>query len=174
MNKSEIQEQITEKHKQFIHLINSLSESEFLFAPELKWTGGQQLEHIILSITPLIKILRLPPFFLKIVFGKANRKSKNYEELVFKYRLKLEQGGKAPAGFIPRKVLYTEKEIAVSNLQLVLKKLSSQVSKFSEEQLDLLVIPHPLLGKLTLREMFYFTIYHVQHHHESIIRNLKS
>lgn len=24
--------------------------------------------------------------------------------------------------------------------------------------------PHPLLGKLTLREMMFFTIYHVQHH----------
>jgi hypothetical protein len=34
-------------------------------------------------------------------------------------------------------------------------------------------LPHPLLGKLTLREMIYFTIYHVQHHHKLVQNQLK-
>jgi hypothetical protein len=29
-------------------------------------------------------------------------------------------------------------------------------------------LPHPLLGKLTLREMLYFTAYHADHHRHSI------
>ena len=38
------------------------------------------------------------------------------------------------------------------------------VHKWSEDDLDLYVIPHPLMGKLTFREILYFTIYHVKHH----------
>ena len=38
------------------------------------------------------------------------------------------------------------------------------LEKYSESDLDLIILPHPLLGKITLREMMYFTIYHVQHH----------
>jgi hypothetical protein len=40
--------------------------------------------------------------------------------------------------------------------------------------LDLLILPHPLLGKLTLREMLYFTLYHVEHHEKQVLENLKS
>ena len=43
-----------------------------------------------------------------------------------------------------------------------------------EKDLDFYVLPHPLIGKLTLREMLFFCIYHVQHHHkitQEIIRN---
>ena len=42
------------------------------------------------------------------------------------------------------------------------------VSKWSEGDLDLYVIPHPLIGGLTFREILYFTIYHVQHHKKQI------
>ena len=41
--------------------------------------------------------------------------------------------------------------------------------KWSDAKLDKYIAPHPLLGKITLRELAYFTIYHIQHH-LSIIR----
>jgi len=46
--------------------------------------------------------------------------------------------------------------------------LARRIDRFSETQLDQLILPHPLLGKLTLREMLYFTIYHVQHHQKQL------
>jgi len=36
--------------------------------------------------------------------------------------------------------------------------------KSTDTQLDQYIAPHPLLGKITLRELGYFTIYHTQHH----------
>ena len=33
-----------------------------------------------------------------------------------------------------------------------------------EKQLDHFLLPHPLLGKITLREMLFFSAYHIQHH----------
>jgi hypothetical protein len=37
-----------------------------------------------------------------------------------------------------------------------------------EAKLDNFIAPHPLLGKITLRELCYFTIYHTQHHLHNI------
>ena len=33
-----------------------------------------------------------------------------------------------------------------------------------KKQLDHYLLPHPLLGKITLREMLFFSAYHIQHH----------
>jgi hypothetical protein len=41
-------------------------------------------------------------------------------------------------------------------------------SKWKDPQLDKYIAPHPLLGKITLRELGYFTIHHMYHHLESI------
>ena len=60
----------------------------------------------------------------------------------------------------------------ISKLKKKVGQLTAQVARFSEEELDQLILPHPLLGKLTLREMLYFTIYHVKHHEKTIQRNL--
>ena len=40
--------------------------------------------------------------------------------------------------------------------------------KLSEKDLDKYILPHPLLGRMPLREMLFFTIYHTQHHTNSI------
>ena len=49
-----------------------------------------------------------------------------------------------------------------------------RADSFSEKQLDTFILPHPLLGKLTLREMLYFTIYHAEHHKKQTLKNLEN
>ena len=51
----------------------------------------------------------------------------------------------------------------------IISSICKNLDKFSEEDLDKFILPHPLLGKLTMREMMYFTIYHAQHH-ENIVK----
>ena len=41
------------------------------------------------------------------------------------------------------------------------------------DDLDKYVLPHPLLGKVTLREMLYFTIHHNEHHLELLKAGLR-
>ncbi|MBK7609450.1 MAG: hypothetical protein IPI18_20745 [Saprospiraceae bacterium] len=43
---------------------------------------------------------------------------------------------------------------------------------FSEAEIDRYLIPHPLVGKITMREMFYFTVFHAGHHQNNLIRDL--
>jgi len=44
------------------------------------------------------------------------------------------------------------------------QELVSVAEKWNEDELDQYQLPHPILGKLTIREMLYFTIYHNLRH----------
>ncbi len=174
MQVTELKKQLIQTHTEFTNTIVALNESDFLHsAAGNKWNAGQQLQHIVMSVSPLIWALRLPKFVLKMWFGKANRKSRSYDELVSRYKQKLADGGRAPARFSPKNIAFSQKVIVQNKLLKLVEKLCSMQSKFSDEELDLFILPHPLLGKLTVREMFYFTLYHVQHHHQQCITNLK-
>lgn len=174
MNKIDIQQQLTERHRAFTADILSLSPSDFLFAPPDKWTAGQQLEHIYRSVAPVKWAFILPKMLLRLLFGKANRPSSDYETLVSKYQRKLATGGKAPTAFVPKSVTVAQKDKWNRKLSRVIQSLNRNVERYSESELDLYILPHPLLGKLTLREMLYFTIYHVEHHHKAAWKTLES
>lgn len=174
MTREEIRTQLNERHRQFAGFVSGLSDADYLYAPEGKWTAAQQMEHIYLSVKPLGMLRLLPGFMLKRKFGTANRPSRSYDEVVARYRRKLEEGGIAPERFKPRPVTLAEKARIEKNMLRSVKKLDRALQRYSEAQLDLYILPHPLLGKLTLREMMYFTMYHVQHHEAITLRNLES
>lgn len=48
------------------------------------------------------------------------------------------------------------------------RTLVEALRKWNEKSLDKLRLPHPLLGKLTVREMTFFTLYHDRHHLRSV------
>jgi len=164
MNKDEIQKALSGSYKSFTDFISGLSEEEFMRAPQGKWIAGQHLDHLIRAVDPLAKGLLLPKFVVKLVFGKANRASKSYDDLVKKYKTKLEAGGKAGGRFIPSVIPYAERKKKAEKLLMKVKRLNKNINGYSEPQLDAFILPHPLLGKVTLREMMYFTIYHAEHH----------
>jgi hypothetical protein len=119
-------------------------------------------------------VLGLPKWLVKLVFKKANRPSKSYDKLIEKYLDRLGKGGRASGRFIPGRVEPVRKTVIGNRIEETVLRLSQSLQKYSEEELDELVLPHPLLGKLTLREMLYFTIYHVEHHHNTTMQNLAS
>jgi len=174
MNRQEIINALVENHKTFLDFMDSLNDEQFLSARNDKWAAGQQLDHIYRSVKPLTLALWLPKFFLRLLFGKANRDSKTNEALITKYLDKLENGGRASGRFVPQNVQPGEKGKLIKSLSRTVSNLTSLLNKYSEEELDKFVLPHPLLGKLTLREMMYFTIYHVQHHLKLSRNNLNN
>lgn len=168
MNKQVLKQRLHQEHEQFISYLNGLSESAFIDAPVGKWSAGQQMEHIYLSLKPLRQILTLPPWALRLLWGKSNRQGRSYEALVARYQQKLNEGGRATTRFIPGMVPFSKREVFSNSIPLELERIGRQLDRFSEQELDVLLLPHPLLGKLTLREMMYFSIYHVGHHQKSI------
>jgi hypothetical protein len=165
-DKSQIIAALTEKINAFNSYIEPLTKEQFEAAPNGKWSAGQNLDHLIRAIKPLQLAYGFPKFVLNVLFGKTNRPSRTYDELVTKYKTKLAAGGKASGPFIPPMIRFDKKNELIQKYSLQRQKLISKIEKQSEPDLDKYILPHPLLGKVTLREMLYFTIYHNEHHLE--------
>lgn len=133
-------------------------------APEGAWTAGQHLLHLIKSTKPLAKGMGYPRFLLLLKFGKAKHASRSYETVIQEYQDALDRGGKASGEYVPRKVRKEERDQLLGRFRDEMAVLINQVHQWSEKHLDNTVAPHPLIGKLTVRELLYFTIYHTEHH----------
>ena len=165
-DKSQIISALNENVDAFNNYIAALSKEQFEAIPNGKWSAGQNLDHLIRAIRPLQLAYGLPKFALRIMFGKTNRPSKTYDELVKKYKTKLAAGGRASGPFIPPFISFEKKDELTKKYNDQKQKLISKIEKQNEKDLDVYILPHPLLGKVTLREMLYFTIHHNEHHVE--------
>lgn len=165
-NSSELIQQLRDHHQAYFDMMAALPEDVFFSSYQDKWSPALQLDHIRISVRPVVLAFSLPGFLLRLLFGKPNRPSRSYEGLVEKYLSKLDQGGKAPAAFVPK--VQGERAAMIARTQATVNKLMKAVGACKEADLERYLLPHPLLGKLTLREMIYFTIYHVQHHHAAV------
>ncbi|MBL7873548.1 MAG: DinB family protein [Cyclobacteriaceae bacterium] len=148
----------------FVQFVNKQSETQFIATPNDKWSIGQNVEHLIRSLSPVNLALLLPGFVLRFQFGKPNRQPRTYTELVNRYHEKLQAGGRASARFVPPPVLWNEKEKKLAAFVHQTDIMNKRVNSWSEAQLDNYLLPHPLLGKLTVREMLFFSGYHIEHH----------
>ena len=166
--KEEIITSLQEKSVSVIKWVSEQEDDKFGISIDKKWSTGQQLSHLTRSIKPLVMILSKPKFVMKLVFGTSNRETRNYITVVEKYKAKLDIGGVSTRQFSPKPVLLEDKKRLIANYTAYSEKLERLVSRYSENDLDKYILPHPLLGKLTLREMMFFTIYHTQHHSASL------
>ena len=174
MTKPAIIQLLQHHHQHFIDKIHDLPEDAFLLSKNSKWTAGQQLDHICRSMKPVAMAFGLPAFVLRLLFGKANRPSRSYDALVEKYKSKLSAGGRASRRFIPKVIGFNDRDQLEKQLRYTVSRLVQRIDRYSEDELDTYILPHPLLGKLTLREMLYFSIYHVQHHEKLMWEQLST
>jgi len=174
MDKDELAQNLKDRHRDFCDLIDKLSPDEFLFHQEGKWSAAQQLDHIIRSITPVILGLSLPKFLLRLVFGRAKRPSMDYDTLVKTYQAALAKGGKSPRAYEPKIDAASFQFVGPVKLYEFITRLTQLLESLSDTDLDQIQAPHPLIGKITLRELMYFTLYHVQHHQRSVEQGLMS
>lgn len=172
MQKKELIEALDIAYKDFIHKLSNYTKAELAFSIQGKWSAAQQAQHLYKSIRPVKFAFVLPVFFLKILFGVANRASKSYDELLAKYHERLQKGGAASAPFVPAKVEKINIDFVINDIEKNIVSLKKSIEKKTEKELDFYILPHPLLGKITLREMLYFTIFHVIHHQENIANHL--
>ncbi len=166
LSKEEIIKNLTGVSTRFSSFCSVISNEIFFRQPKEKWSVAQNVTHLITSANMTKLAYRLPKFIVKLYGGKPNRPSRSYDELVAKYTYKLEQGGRASGRFVAKPVSATEsKENILHTFNKAMESLGNAIQKnWNEAQLDQYLAPHPLLGKITLRELCYFTIYHTEHH----------
>jgi len=168
MTKQELIQVFIKNHEAAAAYIGSLPHEQLHYTPEGKWSAGQQLQHISLTIEPFPKALASKEY-LQQKFGSIGRPTWDYETVLRNYYA---TSLKAPVQFVPQQELMPGgKEKVMQNIQNDLEQIGLLLNGYSEEELDVLVAPHPLLGKLTLREMFFLMGYHPLHHVKQI-RNM--
>ena len=140
---------------------------------EDKWSIAENIQHLIISTNTTTLAYTLPAFIVRWVGGMPNRDSRSYEALVEKYKEKLAAGGKASGRFVPKPItIKYGKQRLIENWQKASAKfIKALKNKTGESKLDDYLARHPLLGRITLRELCYFTIYHTEHH-LNIINNI--
>lgn len=171
MDRSAIKAALTRIHEGFIARVLAVPMGERDVSRNGKWTPAQQIDHILRAVRPVAMAMRLPKWFLRWRFGKLNRPPRDYDALVARYKEKLAAGGRASGRFVPPAIPAKQVEHIAKALETTVTALVRTVGRWSEQELDTVLLPHPLLGKLTVREMLFFTIYHVQHHHALVERD---
>ena len=77
-----------------------------------KWSINEEIIHLVLSISPLIRALKMPKFQIKLLFGTASRDVYSFEEVEKLYQDKLGQGAVAPKYYEPKENKFkTSKEL---------------------------------------------------------------
>lgn len=173
MNKQEIIQRLHAQYGQFCELVQNLSPEAFIFHQEGKWSAAQQLDHLTRSVRPVVLGLSLPSFLLRLFFGRAKHPSRDYETLVKTYQDALAKGGKSPKAYEPKIPEEGFQSFGRERLMQMVAVLDRLLESLSESDLDTLQAPHPLLGKLTLRELMYFSIYHAEHHRRNVEMGLR-
>jgi hypothetical protein len=133
-----------------------------------KWSVAQNVEHINTTLSRVNNYLSLPKATIESNFGLSNRESINKELFTEKYLQALANGAKATAPFIPELNPKANIKELVLQGKSNLESFISNLQNWSEEELEKYGCPHPALGKITVREMLYFIIFHTQHHHKTI------
>ncbi len=166
MTKSEIISLLEEKHQELFNLIENHPEKEWLNGPENKWTFGQHILHLADAIQLLNNALSYPKFILKYKFGKSNRATRSYDVVVKNYQEKLAKNQEIATKFNSKLKIpvLQEKTILVNKLKIQNKKLQYKTNKLKDTDLDKLLISHPLMGRMTVREIIMWTAYHTAHH----------
>jgi hypothetical protein len=157
----------------FAQTCNAVNDVSFFQHPPGKWSVAENVRHLIVSTNTSSLAYTLPAFIVRWVGGKPNRNSRSYEELVNKYKKKLAEGGRASGRFVPAAldIKYGKEKLMQEWNRAAGKFISALKNKTSETRLDDYLVRHPLLGRITLRELCYFTIYHTEHH-LNIISNI--
>ncbi len=132
------------------------------------WSAADNVDHLVKSIKPIILALKAPRLGLRSVFGKAEHASRTYAEICKAYEEEIARGAQASGRFLPDQHMPVQAEEQKGHLleqfHEANRALLAALEKWQDAELDRYQLPHPILGKLTLREMLFFTNYHIVQH----------
>jgi hypothetical protein len=117
--------------------IDRMSDEELFSQPTGKWSSAQHLQHLIIATKTSTAAFALPKFIVRLV-GR----------------------------YIPNEI---DKSVGKEKLLLRWHKATTLYLQSLGNQKDInslkkIAVKHPILQKISLLELAYFTIYHTEHH----------
>jgi hypothetical protein len=176
--RSEILASLQRLHGESNAFLDTLSDAEFFTPQGEKWSPAEQVRHLTKSVRPVAQALRLPRIALALLFGYRRAASRSFAEIEAFYQTKLKTGVTAgrfapssqPAPIDPR----ARRAEIMNYWNAAHSRLERAIASWPEAALDRYRLPHPVLGRLTLREMLFFTLYHNAHHVRQVYERRES
>ena len=166
-------------HEEVTQTLKSLTLDELFMRPKPAWSPADTLRHLIKSVNPILIVLRLPKLLLALLFGTSKKPSRKYAEIRNAYLRELanglQAGRYAPALDEPPITVYEAQKVRKKIIKKWLKlgkALAAALRGWSDGDLDRYRLPHPALGKLSMREMLFFMMYHNLHHVNTVRKRL--
>jgi hypothetical protein len=151
-------------------------DTESFFRPiGTSWSPADTVRHLNKSTRPVMKALAMPKIALRLLFGRPRRGSMTFDAFRARYLGALAEGGKA-GRFAPSERSVNDADTwrlaIMRDFSRINADLRRNIARWRDSKLDRFQLPHPLLGKLTVREMLFFTLYHQRHHIAVVERHL--
>ena len=166
-SRDEIRSAHRDQQREIGAFVDRLSIDEFHAPQGEHWSPAGHLRHLSKSERAVSGGLEQPRVAL-LVFGRAKNGSRGFDEVVASYRAALDAGGKAgsfgPSDEVPELSPEDWRAAIMERWQESGRRLRKALLGWSEEHLDVYRLPHPLIGKLTLRELMLWNLYHNAHH----------
>jgi hypothetical protein len=172
-SKQEILETFAGEYTAVTQFFTQFDQQTFFQSISGQWSPAENLQHLIQSCRPVILALNLPKTILRLIYGEANRPSTTFAIVRDRYiNGALAGGGKASGIYIPK----VSSQSSAKRRRILQqwanqeKRVAKALEKWSENDLDTHLLPHPLLGHMTVREILFFTLYHNMHHVNDVQR----
>ncbi len=173
---SEIRAALEALHAESVQYWSAIGTATFLAPLGEAWSPAGNVRHLTKSIRAVTTGMRVPRLVLLLRFGRPDHPSRAYGTMREVYRARLAEGADAgrfgpsarPATDDPE----AERAQIMAYHASAVRGLSDAISAWPERALDRRQLPHPLLGKLTVREMLLFTLYHNRHHLDGVRRRM--
>ncbi len=166
--KDEIQNELSIIFNELNGYLNTVDAKLFSASKNGKWSVAQNIEHLTLSNTVTALSFRMPKMLLQRLFKIHRNAGLNYDEVAWRYQKALGNGAKAPLAFQPIGSKFPIRIVVLKFWNLSCSNLLSALKNWTETDLDTYQVQHPILGKISMRELALFTIYHTLHHLNTI------
>ncbi|XSG74083.1 DinB family protein [Herpetosiphon llansteffanensis] len=158
--------------------ILGLTPEECFAHPAGVWSPAENVLHMQQLSKVFILAFSVPRFTLGTLFGKPKHQSSDYATIANRYQAAIASGFEAPAYSIPAKLQgpfnQQRQQALVAQWQKLNQRMIESLFHWDDAALDQYQMPHPALGKLTVREMLFFMHCHTQQHLNQINQLLQS
>ncbi|WP_428664451.1 DinB family protein [Runella sp.] len=169
MNKTTLIDFLTEGVNEIMAFSQATPLDAFYFKPaENVWSAAENVQHLAQSAQPLNRLFGRPKSYFMEKWGPPNHPSQSYEAIIEAYHAALGTGRVATGVFVPMSP-NPDITLLMEGFKQDYTALTDHIAQWEENEPDEYVIPHPLLGPLTVREMLLFTAYHLRHHHQIMV-----
>ena len=150
-------------------------EKFFKFPVDKSWSVSKNIDHLYKANLAVYVGLKTPKTLL-LPFGITQNQSRPLLKIKELYLKQLSKGAGATL-FTPFEIFSdvsnTKRLDNIQKLVKSIQNLEKGLKSWSEEDLDKYRVPHPILGILTMREMLFFTVYHLFHHSLKVEEKIK-